>query len=98
MSCMKARLGVDENHSLYVQFLYKNRRKQSAPEPHFSTSRGCLAALGASAIDSCMRALAAAALLRSRRHCITGAAPTSVPPDPPAISAHVLLWKVGVTR
>src|SRR5262245_51696970 len=30
--------------------------------------------------------------------CIMGAAPTSMPPDPPAILAHALSWKIRVTR
>src|SRR5262249_41484819 len=51
-----------------------------------------------SAIKSCISWLAAAALLRSRRHCVIGVAPTSMPPDPPATLAHALSWKIRVTR
>src|SRR5262249_6228697 len=51
-----------------------------------------------SAIQSCVPWLVAAMLLRSRRHCVMGAAPTSMPPHPPAILAHAFLWKIRVTR
>src|SRR5262245_25658523 len=51
-----------------------------------------------SAIQSCISWLAAAALLRSRRHCVMDAAPTSMPPDPPVILARALSWKIRVTR
>src|SRR5215510_15653132 len=37
-------------------------------------------------------------LLRSRRHCVMDAAPTSMPPDPPVILAYALSWKIRVTR